>query len=124
MTASCFASEPFSAPATSAAPALTVPKFECNLPAFRSSGDATNEVRQLRKLEKRHRSCVKNYKSELRQQRKNIIAIQKNATTPVELKDIQAALLLIDHILASDFKPKQKGPGPDRRDFVDPHHGG
>jgi hypothetical protein len=122
--ATCSAAEPQVANLETEAPKLVVPKFECDLPAFKTSGDATNEVRQLQKLERRYLGCVKSYKAKLRQQRDTIIAIQKKTTDPTETGHIQTALPLIDQILASDFKPKQNAPGPDRRDFVDPHHGG
>lgn len=122
--ATCSAEELQKANPEAEAPRLVVPKFECDLPAFKTSGDASNEVRQLQKLERRYRGCVKSYKARLRQQRNTIIAIQKKTTDPTEAGHIQTALVLIEQILASDFKPKQNAPGPDRRDFVDPHHGG
>jgi len=104
--------------------ALSAPDFECDLPAFRPSGDATNETRQLRKLEKKYSRCVKTYKSKLRTQRAKVVQLKQQATKTTHLESIEAALTLIDHILASDMKPSSNSPGPDRRDFVDPHHGG
>jgi hypothetical protein len=103
---------------------LAAPIFECDLPAFRTSGDATNETRQLRKLEKKFSKCVKTYKSKLRLQRENIVALKTQTTDKVALEHIETALTFIDQVLASDLKPTSSSPGPDRRDFVDPNHGG
>lgn len=112
--ANCFASES----------SISAPKFECDLPAFRTSGDATNEVRQLRKIEKRYNRCVETYKSKLRHQRANIVKIQQKTTGTAKLENIEAALTIIDHVLASDFKPKGKSPNPTPSDIGNPNHGG
>lgn len=81
-------------------------------------------MRQLRKIEKLYDRCVETYKSKLRRQRANIVKIQQQTTNASKLENIQAALTIIDHVLASDLKPKGKSPGPDPRDLGNPNHGG
>lgn len=103
---------------------LAAPTFECDLPAFRNSGDATNETRQLRNLEQKFSKCVKTYKSKLRVQREKIVALEAQTSDKIVLEHIETALTFIDQVLASDLKPTSNSPALDRRDFVDPHHGG
>ena len=110
-----------SMPATSG---LVAPKFECDLPKFRASGDTTNETRQLRKIKRRLDQCIKTYKSKLSVQRASIVKIQQGTSNKAILAQVDEALIIIDSILASDLIPEPRGPKPDARDYGPAQHGG
>ena len=60
---------------------LAVPTFECNLPKFKPSGIATNEIRQLQKIESRYKRCVTRFKNKLGEYKKNLVALKKTVST-------------------------------------------
>lgn len=41
---------------------LTVPKFICEMPQYRPSGDGTHQVQQLRKIESQYRRCIQDFR--------------------------------------------------------------
>lgn len=104
---------------------LTAPEFACDLPKFRQSGDGTNQVRQLRKIQRKLERCIDDYKSKLVVQRETIVKIQEGTTNKALLAQIEEALLVIDHILQADLIPEVKGTKPTQQDFGgELQHGG
>jgi hypothetical protein len=97
------------------------------MPQYRPSGDGTNQVRQLQKIESKYRSCIQDFKVELKKSRSSLKEMQQESQgDDQKLTDIAAALALIDGILIRLPKSNTTFSGPDahQRDFVDRVHTG
>ena len=114
---------PFTIAATEAAPEWRLAEFHCELPAFKPSGDSSNELRQLQKIEKRFERCIKRFRTELNSQKSELLNLRQQAKGE-QLEAIDHALDLIEQGLSYDFKTRSNVPAPDRRDFFDLQHGG
>lgn len=96
---------------------LSVPKFHCELPKYRKSGDGTNRVIQHRRIERVYRQCVTIFKTELQQQKIVLNEIRTTEQDEDARAQIDKALLLLETIIALDFESKSFSSNPDVGDF-------
>lgn len=99
-----------------AAVAAQLPQLECKVRAYRPSSDTAYNYRQLEKIEKSQRRCIKQYRQALETRALDVQA-ELLAAGPADNNRpfLIAQLRLIDYILMQDLtasKPSNDRPGP------------